>query len=596
MLHRLLMAPEMVALLLLFGCSGGGHSSLPPTSPNLGSGAGGQTTLTLKVDFPPTSSSQTRVPKYLSPATASLVYYVTSGSNVYVTNGNWVNFGSGGLATAPQCQSQGLTTYEDTTSCTITYTLSIPSDNSYTIDIATYDQSQPTNSFCNPAVTTGANKCTGNLLSESSFSDYLYTSSNTISVALNGIPASVIVRPMNSGYLQLQGSSLKLWGSSSQQVSVEALDADNNVIVGIGAPTLTLSSATPTQLQVGSASSSAPNVFTVQAQTTGSVVTPGVVNLTATATAADDSTAVTSTIPVTIAHSVLYVSQDDTANGQGDVYAFYDGNTNLATATKITIGAVGAFLYPTGVAVDTNGTLYVSTNASGGNSIFVFPAGATASSAILALPTHEYASSMAVGGDGTIYVGEGYNSEVLVFPANSTSLSSPELSIPGGSNSVDGPVGIAVDGAGTIYVANCALSCSISDVTSYAAGATSPSVLVQYTHFGNSTPYYVATGVGGTIYVSTNGGGETYEFSPPLTSSPTYTEELTPPTFAAGNYSTGIAVDASGNAYVGSYNIETSGSGVITEYPSNSSSGTNIITGLASQGAYLAAVPRAIAP
>jgi hypothetical protein len=91
---------------------------------------------------------------------------------------------------------------------------------------------------------------------------------NDVNVTLGGIPARIIVTPEAVGYLQGDGSGLKLYGAGAQQLVVETQDIDDNSIVGPGAPAISAASSSST-LAVSAATPRNPNLFAVQAQTVG---------------------------------------------------------------------------------------------------------------------------------------------------------------------------------------------------------------------------------------------------------------------------------------------------------------------------------------
>ena len=129
---------------------------------------------------------------------------------------------------------------------------------------------------------------------------------------------------------------------------------------------------------------------------------------------------------------------------------------------------------------------------------------------------------------------------------------------------IDGPMGLAVDSAGTLYVANA----TAGNVTVYPAGARSPSLVLSD---GLHQPLDVAVGADGTVYVANNAAsfysGTVVEYRAGQTQ-PFFT---TPPYNSSG---TAIffndAVDANGNVFVSATIGSSFGQGVL-EYPAGAS-------------------------
>src|SRR5207248_434248 len=92
---------------------------------------------------------------------------------------------------------------------------------------------------------------------------------------------------------------------------------------------------------------------------------------------------------------------------------------------------------------------------------------------------------IALDGAGNIYVANEGNSTITVYAAGASGRATPMVTIAGGNTGLSSPSGIARDGAGNIYVTNF----SGNSITVYPAGAS-----------GNATP--TATIVGGNTGLS----------------------------------------------------------------------------------------------
>jgi hypothetical protein len=513
----------------LAGCTGAGSVLTPAHGADapLAHTGKGTAAFTIKVPYGAKHAAGARGPRYISPATESLGISIT-GTNGTPNPTNipaYVNL----TPTSAGCSSSLASTI-----CTLA--LPLPAG-TYDASLSTYDQ------------TGGA----GNLLSQAQNVAFTVVTgtANTIPLTLGGIPKSVILTPFAPGYLRGGTGGLTLYGPGAQKLVVEALDADNNIIAGAGAPTLAVTPSVNGALTVTGPTTAVTNVVTLQAPTSGSpaVVTPRTLLLAVTATPTSQSGAAqfTANIPLRIAHSALYVSLE-LANA---VDVFYDGNVNGASPNfQITMDIDE----PNDVAVDAAGTVYVTNGAS--STVTEYPAGSTSPSVTISNGLNE-PYGLAVDTAGTVYVANfNANATVTEYPAGSTSSSSPSVTI---SNGLNYPAGVAVDAARTLYVANS----QGSNVTEYPAGSSSsssPSVTI-----GNelSSPAGVAVDAAGTLYVADFSNNNVTEFPAGSTSSTspsgTISNEIHSPH--------GAAVDAAATVYVANnYNS------TVTEYPAGSSS------------------------
>ena len=531
----------------LGGCSGA-ESVLTPGGQAQRDPARGKIAahLVFKVPHKRTAARRSR---YISPATQSVTVDIAGTGSTATPSGFPKT-----VSLTPA--SSGCTATLASTNCTLTLELD---PGTYEATIVAYDG------------TSG----TGNALSAAQSVPFALRggAASTIAITLGGIPAGLAVAPAVTGYLRGGTGGLTLYGPAPQKLVVEALDADGNIIAGPGAPTLSVAPTTATTaLAVASpAPSAAANVFTLTASTTGSpaVVRPGSYPLTVTATAVDQGANPASlplrssiTVPLRLAHSVLYVSNYGTV-----VHEFYDGNTGTANAT-ITNGID----YPECMAVGANGTLYVANLVA--SDITEYPAGSTSPSATfssgIATPT-----GVAVDANGTLYVANNgtVDGTVAEYPAGGTS---PSATI---SSGILYPFGMAVDANGTLYVAN--LGDHNGTVTEYLAGTTSPSATISS---GLVAPRSVAVDATGTLYVGNSSNVAEY---PAGATSPSVT-------ISSGiQNAVGVAVDANGTIYVAN-----EADGTVTEYPAGSTQ-VSVTIPSSSVGEYpqfVAVVPAALTP
>jgi 6-phosphogluconolactonase (cycloisomerase 2 family) len=214
---------------------------------------------------------------------------------------------------------------------------------------------------------------------------------------------------------------------------------------------------------------------------------------------------------------------------------------------------------PAGIALDTDGNMYV-TNFSG-YSVTVYAAGANGNAAPIRTITSQFTSTLnlvqpvgiALDAYGNVYVANSGISTVAVFAAGANGNVAPIRTISGSNTNLNDPTGIALDASGNIYVAS-AVNKSI-DV--YAAGAN-----------GNVTPVRVISGTatqlldpvaivlnGSNIYVSNFGSG-TNAFNGSVTAYAADANGNVAPTQTISNpkahliWPEGIALDAGGNIHV----------------------------------------------
>jgi NHL repeat len=179
-------------------------------------------------------------------------------------------------------------------------------------------------------------------------------------------------------------------------------------------------------------------------------------------------------------------------------------------------------------------------------------------------PVHGFLSAQATTGKNLVYVASlaGSAGAVYVFPAGGQSHPPVGAIV----NGISLPAGIAVDGGGSLYVANT----GNNTVTVYPPGQLSPTT--TYTA-GVNAPQGVAVGNDGTVYVanetgSPSGAGSVTEYPAGSTSpSATITQ--------AGMYAFAVGLDASNNLYVSWFDLSSFGI-QIYKYAPGSTQGTNL--------------------
>ena len=534
---------------LLASCGGGGGgSAVPPTPARSGATASTTSSLALRIDVPQTGTASNRRPAYVSPATQSLAVAVLFGGTTVGT------FSVNLSPSSPSCQ-----TVAAALQCSLSVPVALTASGAYTLATATFDQ--PQSQACSP---TGTPRCAGNVLSAANVAATLQlNATNVVAMVLGGLANGFTVTPVSNGFFHGDVHSLSLWGPQSQSLVVQALDADGNTIVGAGAPALTLTAASST---VQTASTS-PGAFTLQATASGSppAVTPGTVQLTATATPVGSPAAPFSqTIPLAIAHTAVFVSNNSS------VAVYFDGNTTPSVAS------IPGLNQPRGVAVDAGGTLYIGSHTWPGTISECTP-GSGYTSCSTPISTLPYVEGVATDASGNLWI-TANGCDLLEFLAGATT---PALDLSTGFSTLRG---VAADKNGNVWTANQSWP---SEVAGYAPPLSTWSTPFATLTSAINAPIQVSAGGAGDIWVANSGGAVT-QFAAPIGSASTPSITLGS---SAGIWGAqGVAVDAQAGVWI----ANTGGNSVVhCPAPVSAATCTNFSV---SGPIWIAAYPSAIDP
>jgi hypothetical protein len=339
------------------------------------------------------SSHARRKPSYVSPSTASIVIQLES-----------VN----GVPENPVTSQEVDLTASNTADCspptalsplTCTVPISAPPGTDV-LTLTTYDQ-------------TGG---TGSVLSVNSVSATIQEGgTNQISVTLAGVPVSVGTEPVSG--LTTTGSNAYTMTAGTAELLVTPLDADANVIVGPGAPQLSITSVSATNVTAAFAT----------ATTTHPNPNPNLVNLTKSYGSATTVTVNFSAVPpqnaspptdtgagsgVTGSFSVLAPLDIYVASGSS-VQEFVPPSTTAA-------GTANPGAAVTAVAYDAAGEVFALVP--GENSVFRWNGGPTFPSSQVTYGTGEVPVAMAVASNGGLaFLNYGGSLNLAYFPPDDTS-------------------------------------------------------------------------------------------------------------------------------------------------------------------------------
>ncbi len=520
---------------LLASCGARSAAVLP-----VGSHGSSGTSAALRIVIPKATgtSSKTRSPRYVSPATQSMTVVVTQHSG----GAPVLNETVGLTPTSTGCSSTLTSTI-----CTLNLPLG---PGTYDMTLSTYD-----------GYDSAHGTATGTELSAGQDIDFTIVAgqANTISVTLSGIPASLAVFSIASGVHGSQVDGFTVYGFATQKLMVEALDPDGDVIIGPGSPAFTIASSSGSAFTIANPATATPNTFALTAAGAG-----GSETFTVTA-AYGDSTCSTAGAVCTVSFSATSsLATVFVANYGANDVTVYAPPYGAPTAT-----VSNSLTSPVAVTTDASGDLFVGTNASA--SIYVFappytgtptaagPNGVYAVSDVLVSPSGTLfadggpnvievappytgspdlvtqsaagAKGMALDASGDLFVPNQNDSSVDVFAPPYTGT--PTVI----TNGIDSPQSTVVDSTGDLFVAN---SDTTSTVTEYASPYTGAPVATVTN--GVSSPVGLAMDASRNLFVA-NGSGSVTVYAPPYTGTPTtITHGISSPQ--------AIAVDLGGDLFV----------------------------------------------
>jgi hypothetical protein len=474
-----------------------------------------------------TPASGRRRPKYISPSSAQLQVAVNQGTPV-----------SYGLTPS----SPGCSVISGSLSCTFSIAAASGND-SFSLSLLDAAGAVLSRNVVNATLAAGV--------------------STPINVTLAGVPASVVAAPgPGAGIEGSANPAFHVPGLFPQPIELEALDADGNVIIGPGAPTIAAPAVSTgtAYASVASAQSTDPNayVLTPVAGAGGQTIT-----ITASAQSIPLSDGTTSS-PVSSSTNFTFTPAIAVASGLWvNTYSVETGNQ--IGQMFVCSGTCGLAL-ANAIVADGNGNLYVSyvqfTGFSPTHSVAKFPAGATKPSVVLGSSNGVTGSvALALDKTGMLYVanagsGFGFHHTQPSVTEYAPGATSPTYKITG--LSLTGPQGIAVTPSGQVYVTN-----SDGTIPVYGSGNQTTS-LQTLTDPSLSNPDAILVDAAGGIYTIDATNNDIAYFAPGATS---VTNTLTYADFANSPFA--MMFDPSGNLWVAVNNVNATHEFSATALPSN---------------------------
>jgi hypothetical protein len=245
----------------------------------------------------------------------------------------------------------------------------------------------------------------------------------------------------------------------------------------------------------------------------------------------------------------------DESNNKIDKFSLSASATAAIPSVTLSVPSGGGNI--TSVATDSTGQVYMGYDVSDVQSIAVFPAGATSSTAPSRTFTTSFTdvgpASLFVDAQGLVYVAVD-SATVAVFAANATGAATPLRTINGGQTDINAARSITADASGNIYVATAARPGQVLVFSSTANNNVAPSRVI--TASSSRINYFgVAVDASGDIFVSENSrvGGST---QPIDEYAPGATDPATPIKTISGSpvvEFAGLRMDAAGNLYAGTF-------------------------------------------
>jgi hypothetical protein len=259
-------------------------------------------------------------------------------------------------------------------------------------------------------------------------------------------------------------------------------------------------------------------------------------------TACSPVTTITQSGPVGAVPATIYVDSGLAAPAQ--VLAFLGNSTgNPSPSSTITLSALDI---PISIATDPAGNLYLGTY----TGIREYAAGSSGTATpVRTIPINSttgiaYPNGVAADAAGNLYVADFPSSSILIFSPTANGSVAPSRTLSGALTGLTFPYQIAVDGADNLYVLNLAAPASILIFGPKANGNVAPDRSLSVLAIG------MTVDSAGDIYTAGPAGIEVFASGASGNATPVRTISSKATGYAA--YTSGIALDSSGNIYIAS--------------------------------------------
>jgi hypothetical protein len=205
----------------------------------------------------------------------------------------------------------------------------------------------------------------------------------------------------------------------------------------------------------------------------------------------------------------------------------------------------GLVTYPAGVAVDSNGNVYLSDTANK-QVLKETLSGGGYTQSVVANSSNGLGGAwgVAVDGSGNVYIADNINDDIWKATPSGGSYSVSAI-----LSGLSRPTGIAVDASGNLYIATTAASEVLKETLS--GGSYTPSVVADMTTNGLVGPIAVAVDASGDVYIGDVNDSQVVKET---LSGGTYTQTVVANAASNGiDEAYAVAVDASGNVYIGDF-------------------------------------------
>jgi DNA-binding beta-propeller fold protein YncE len=203
------------------------------------------------------------------------------------------------------------------------------------------------------------------------------------------------------------------------------------------------------------------------------------------------------------------------------------GSTYVAAPGPVTLLVASGLYFPSGVAVDGAGNVYIADN--NNNAIKKWTATNNAVTTLVASGL-SYPAGVAVDGAGNAYIANTYSNAIKRWTATNNTVTTLVAS------GLNHPFGVALDGAGNVYIAD-----TLNNVIKKWTAANN--IVTTLVASGLNHPFDVAVDAAGNVYIADSGNNAIKKWT---AASNTVTTLV-----ASGlNYPFGVAVDGVGNVYI----------------------------------------------